>query len=44
MMACQDNSGVVQELLNLKKDKKDIIPWGETYSIPIVDSKVCHIG
>jgi hypothetical protein len=42
---CRDTSGVIQELLDLKKkDNKDIIPWGETYSIPMQSGKVCHIG
>jgi hypothetical protein len=32
---CRDNGGVIQELLDLKKkDKKDIIKWGETHSMP----------
>jgi hypothetical protein len=30
---CRINAGVIKELLDLQKlDKKDIIPWGETYS------------
>ncbi|KAF8846478.1 hypothetical protein BDZ45DRAFT_812295 [Acephala macrosclerotiorum] len=34
MGTCRDTGGVIKELLELKKkDKKDIIPWGETYSI-----------
>jgi len=33
-----------QELLNLQKlDKKDIIPWGETYSIYMPNREVYHI-
>jgi hypothetical protein len=37
--------GVIQELLDLKKkDKKDIIKWGETYSIPTSNGKVCYVG
>jgi len=41
---CKDIRGVIQELLNLKKkDKKDIIPWGTTYSFLIASGKVCHI-
>jgi hypothetical protein len=36
---------VIKELLDLKKkDKKDVIPWVETYSIPTESGKVCHIG
>jgi hypothetical protein len=39
------NSGVNRELLDLKQnDEKDIIPWGITYSRPIENGKVCHIG
>lgn len=42
---CRDNSGIIQELLDLKKsDKNDIIPWGTTYSFPIESGKVCQIG
>jgi len=42
---CRDNSGIIQDLLDLKKsDKDDHIPWGETYSMPTLDGKVCHIG
>jgi hypothetical protein len=42
---CRNNAGVIQELLTLKKeDKKDIIPWGETYSLPSTNKKVCQIG
>jgi hypothetical protein len=42
---CRDTGGVIKELLDLKKkDKKDVIPWGETYSMPIESGKVCHIG
>ena len=42
---CRDTRGVIQELLDLKKkDKKDIIKWGETYSIPTSNGKVCHMG
>jgi len=42
---CRDTRGVIQELLDLKKkDKKDIIKWGETYSIPTSNGKVCHVG
>jgi hypothetical protein len=40
-----NNAGVIQELITLKKkDKKDIIPWGETHSLPSADGKVCQIG
>jgi hypothetical protein len=43
--SCRDNRGVIQELLNLKKsDKKDIIKWGTTYSMPIENGKVYQIG
>jgi hypothetical protein len=39
---CRDIEGVIQELLNLKKsDKKDIIKWGTTYSMPTKTGKVC---
>jgi hypothetical protein len=42
---CRNNVGVIQELLTLKKkDKKDIIPWGETHSLPSIDGKVCQTG
>jgi hypothetical protein len=42
---CRDNAGVIQELLDLKKkDKNDVIPWGETYGMPTVDSEVCQVG
>jgi hypothetical protein len=42
---CRDTGGVIKELLNLKKkDKKDVIPWGETYSIHTDSGKVCHSG
>jgi hypothetical protein len=41
---CRDTGGVIKELLELKKkDKKDIIPWGETYSMPMQNGQVCHI-
>jgi hypothetical protein len=36
---------VIQELLDLKKkDKKDIILWGETHSMYMSNGEVCHIG
>ena len=36
---------MIQELLDLKKkDDKDVIPWGETYSMPIENGQVCHVG
>jgi transposase IS4-like protein len=42
---CRDNGGVIQELLDLKKkDKKDMILWGTTYSFPTENGRVCHIG
>jgi hypothetical protein len=42
---CRTDGGVIQELLDLKKqDNKDIIPWGTTYSMPIENGQVCHIG
>jgi hypothetical protein len=42
---CRDTARVIQELLDLKKeDKKDIIKWGETYSMPTSNGKVCHVG
>jgi hypothetical protein len=41
---CGDNTGVIQEFLDLKKkDKKDIIKWGETYYIPTENNQVCYI-
>lgn len=42
---CRTDGGVIQELLDLKKkDDKDVIPWGETYSMPIENGQVCHVG
>ena len=42
---CRDTGGINKELLKLKKkDRQDIIPWGEVYSIPMPSGKVCHIG
>lgn len=42
---CRNTGGVIQELLDIKKkDKKDIIKWGTTYSMPIKSGQVCHIG
>jgi hypothetical protein len=42
---CRDIEGIIQELLDLKKqDKKDIIPWGTIYSFPMQNGKVCYIG
>jgi hypothetical protein len=42
---CRDKGGINKELLKLKKeDKRDVIPWGETYSIPTLTDKVCHVG
>jgi hypothetical protein len=42
---CRDTGGVIKELLELKKkDKKDVIPWGETYSMYTPNGEVCHIG
>jgi hypothetical protein len=41
---CRDTGGVIQELLDLKKkDKKDVIPWGETHSMYTSNGEVCHI-
>jgi hypothetical protein len=41
---CRDNGGVIQELLDLKKsDKKDVIKWRTTYSMPIESGKVYQI-
>jgi hypothetical protein len=35
----------MKELVELKKqDKKDIIPWGETYSLYTPSNKVCYVG
>jgi hypothetical protein len=37
--------GVIKELLDLQKsDKKDVIPWGETYSMYTPNGEVCHVG
>jgi hypothetical protein len=42
---CRDNGGVIQELLDLKKkDKRDVIKWGTTYSMPIENGTVCQVG
>jgi Transposase IS4 len=42
---CRDTGGVIQELLDLKKkDKSDVIEWGTTYSMPIENGLVCHVG
>jgi hypothetical protein len=42
---CRDNGGVIQELLDLKKeDRKDVIKWGMTYSMPIENGQVCQVG
>ncbi len=42
---CRANSGVIKELLELqKKDQKDVIPWGETYSMYTPNEEVCQIG
>jgi hypothetical protein len=41
---CRYIGGVIEELLELKKDKKDVIPWGMMYSFPTASGKVCHIG
>ncbi len=42
---CQDIGGINKDLLKLKKeDKKDIVPWGETHSIPTPNSQVYYIG
>jgi hypothetical protein len=42
---CRDTTGVIKKLLELKKkDKKDIILWGETYSMYTPNGEVCHIG
>jgi hypothetical protein len=41
---CRENGGVIQELLDLKKgDKKDVIPWGSTYSMPTQNGLVYYI-
>jgi hypothetical protein len=41
---CRTTSGVIQELLDLQKsDKKDIIPWGETYSRYTSNSEVYYV-
>ena len=42
---CHEKGRINKELLKLKnEDKKDIILWGETHSIPIPNSKVYYIG
>ena len=42
---CRDNSGVIQELLDLKKsDKVEHIPWGQVYGFPTPNREVCQIG
>ena len=42
---CRDKSGIMKELVGLKnEDKKDVIPWGETHSLPTISGKVCHVG
>jgi hypothetical protein len=42
---CRDKSGIMKELVGLKKeDKKDVIPWGETHSLPTTSGNVCHVG
>jgi hypothetical protein len=36
---------VIQELLDLKKkDKSDVIKWGEAYSMSTSNGKVCYVG
>ena len=41
---CRTTSGVIKELLDLQKsDKKDVIPWGETYSRYTPNGEVCHV-
>ncbi len=42
---CREKGAVIQELLDLKKsDRRDVIPWGKTYSMPTTSSKVCQVG
>ncbi|PMD49344.1 uncharacterized protein K444DRAFT_549581, partial [Hyaloscypha bicolor E] len=42
---CRTTGGVIKELLDLQKsDKKDIIPWGETYSMYTPNREVCYVG
>ncbi len=42
---CRTDAGVIKELLDLQKiDKKDVIPWGETYSRYTPNREVCHVG
>ena len=42
---CRTTARVIQELLELQKqDKKDVIPWGETYSRYTPNGEVCHVG
>ncbi|CZT42026.1 uncharacterized protein RSE6_01854 [Rhynchosporium secalis] len=38
---CRTNSGIVKELLELKKsDKNDVIPWGQLWSYPTIDGAI----
>jgi hypothetical protein len=39
---CRTNAGIFKELLELyKRDKKDVIPWGETHSLYTPNGEVC---
>ena len=41
---CRTTSGVIKELLDLyKRDQKNVIPWGETYSMYTPNKEVCQI-
>jgi hypothetical protein len=42
---CRTTNRVIKELLDLQKlDKKDVIPWVETYSMYTPNGEVCHVG
>ncbi len=39
---CRTNAGIFKELLELyKRDKKDVITWGETHSLYTPNGEVC---
>ena len=42
---CRTTGRVIKELLDLyKRDQKDVILWGETYSMYTPNGEVCQIG
>ena len=42
---CRTDASMFKELLDLyKMDRKDVIPWGETYSMYTPNREVCQIG